>query len=498
MASTSPRLVLALAAVLLTVGLAGCIGDGADGGSSLPDETGDDVDGGGDADATGAVQGRVLDSDGFAVEEVHVAVIGADGFDRSNATGHFRIEEVPVGDHELRADHPDYATGKTVVTVAEDETATVEIVMPTKQTGDAGDRPHVHDFWDGRSEVQIMDETWPWGDGEDEVWSTYDMAQRNMNAEANSFCRDNSDDTDTASEARRIWLEPDGQLIWPGSGRIEVTPSWDEMENTGGGVRIAYSPPDNDTITVSPDLGNGEAHAIEIDPGMWDTGHQQFSLWRFWICTSGDGPLPPDNPVWPGDFYGRPTSILGPIHVTMTLHKGYEVPPEPPHPRFWANGSRLPVVNERTQTYGGSDTLYLDNAQAGRSVGDEFTVDPGQTLVPPGTSELRMRVEWDYDLDTPNNEPWSLTYRPADMHPRRAQEPGDLVAPEPVETGTDYREYVVPLKDEQTDAYYQDRSAWLFYLNLEGREDEDRFVNPCGVCGIDVTVSVTAVRSVEG
>ncbi|MBI2077029.1 MAG: hypothetical protein HYT80_01475 [Euryarchaeota archaeon] len=224
---------------------------------------------------------------------------------------------------------------------------------------------------------------------------------------------------------------------------------------------------------VSTPIKSGATFVADVTPYMWDSSHQVFTLWSMALCMRADNEE--------GQFF------VGKVHVDMKLVKGYDVTAEPPHPNFWANGTTYSVVNGPAKKYTSQTySLYKSGSNGA------FVVKPTSPhIVPPGTLELRARLEWKYSLAT-GTKAWSLTYRPANVNPYEAREDGVFKSVAPSEKGTTYRTYTIALKPEETDAFYQLRSNWYFFLNYEGEENDWYWVNSCG-CDVEVNLQVDAI-----
>lgn len=430
---------------------------------------------------TGALTGQVIDDAGFPLPDVHVALLDTARFQVTTGNGTFLFPDLPPQTYRLRADAEGYQSAESDVKVEPDRAVAVEVrMLPLADVG-AGYRPHMHDHWGPRTEITVIDQ---------EVELPGDGPAGVASQPYTTAC--------TGPNAVPLYLDEPNQLVVPGTGSLRVTIDWTDAQVPTQSMRFQYRGTNMSALEVTPDIPKATPHEIEVTRDNWDSSHQTFTLWAFGLCKPAE----------------LPRTATGTFHVKLDLVKapGHVPSVDEPHPRFWQDGDRLVIVEDKgydyaqlihsrdrpTQPFSGGTPYYT-----GR-----FTIFPGDgaahqgaaegVLVPPGTARLEARLEWTYsDVTRGEAKPWSLSYRSADRPPW-GLEPRDLVVPEPDEVAEGTKHYTIPVERGTTDAFYQKRSNWMFFFNLEGEEEADDYTSPCYPCGIEVRLTVHAVRDAEG
>ena len=477
------RILAILAAVGLVV--AGCLGGGtkseseaAESGGTLlvlDETTGENIT---LAAGMGAITGKVLDDAGTPLGGANVGLLATDLSARANKLGKFRILNISEGQYTLRAELNGYQALEEVITVKANTVLSVLLVLVPANDVGAGYRPHLHDYWADRSEVQVISKDFDWHEPYDKhrPYAGYDQVSRyyNLGSQAAGVnpCIYQGE---PYFNDRHIWFDDTAQLVWAGTGGMELTLRWAAADASPllDSLRFAYRAGSQKDYNISEPIKNGATIKVDVTPDMWDSSHQVFTLWSMVLCMRADN----EN----GQFF------IGRVHVDMKLHKGYDVTAEPAHPDFWGDGTTYSVVDGQVKKYTSQTySLYRTGSNGA------FVFKPASTkIVPPGSLELKVRLEWKYSLAT-GTKAWSLTYRPANVNPYEAREDGVFKSVPPSEKGTNFRLYVIPLKPEETDAFYQKRSNWFFFLNHEGEENDWYWVNHCG-CEIEVKLTVDAI-----
>lgn len=490
-----------LALVVLMAGaLAGCIGQGQKDAGMESAETGhvvvDDTDGTSVAvnvtNGTGAVVGRVQDDAGFPVAEAHAALYGTDFSARTNSTGWFHLDRLAPKSYALRVDHPSYrATEATVEIRAGNVTRVTVTLVPPADVG-AGYRPHVHDYWAGRTEVMVADrdvEFWPAQPGGPQQ-AALPYYQRAYQVVQSACVSGKNNEAQNGHTSAFHFDQPD-QLTWPGTGTISITVSWSSTDYLGADkVGVIWHGADRSNWSWSKGLRSGETLTIPVTPIEWDVPHQMFSLWDFRLCVAGKD----EGATAAGAFAGR--LFLGKYHVKMVLVRGTDPPLDPPHPLFWANGtSRQILVADRTFSCPGSPTSCYAPTTAGRGTQPASFRFSASELVPPATGYLRINLSWTYSLPA-FNQPLSVTYSAANVAPQQRNDVSKFEKMTPVAQTATSRSYIVALKPEQTDSFYQRISNWAFLWNVEGAESDPGYVHMCG-CDLKIHLEVAAHRDGE-
>lgn len=418
-------------ALLVLPALSGCIGGvpgaGQEGSAGEIDPASDDRRDRLEARGAGDVEGVVYDEIGVPVEEAHVTVLGTDNFTKTDQKGRFAFRSIPAGSYTLRVDAEGYESRETGFEVRVGNVTRVEVVVTVSASG-AGFKSHRHDMWDGQQQITIFD-----GQIEPEENPTYGLP--------NSLC------SYTYSTCSVPFRPGEGKLVLPGTDRIEVTVSWSDPQVDQAGVGIV--PADRTDAYTFAEKPSGSSWTIPVDPTMTDRGHQSFSLWRLFVYVEGTGNLyrtADDSKVVTGSF-----------DVTATIHKG-TIPIEPPHRTFWDGNTSMRLVNDDGEM--AHDTTFT-GAKEMPSEYYSWRL-PEDRIVPPRTDRLTVTLTWDPER-YPHRE-WSIALHPANVHPT-VYDTSDLLFPEGSSCGDGCREFEVGVLPEQTDAYYQSKSNWIFMLD---------------------------------
>lgn len=464
--------------VLVTLLFAGCAGTGDDfssleSGERPPDVTVDGQVVQGDA---GIVRGQVLSDAGLVVPDARVIIIGTGHDGTTDDQGRFEFTNVTAGTHLLRIEAKGFRAHESDITV--EAAAVLErtfTLVPLETTG-AGYRPHIHDYWGERSEITIFDEPF------DIRQSRVGSATADWNPQAN-YVSATVLYANLVYSGLRYWIPlPDDDpanpnIVFPGTGKVEVTFDWDDAPPMPPRYAFGYVPASDDDLVVLDAGGPGTTWTIDVEPGMTDAGHQTFSLWEFYVI--------PVNNVQDATNY-RPSLITETIDVRITVYKGYDVPVEPPHPEFWRDGDVLPLLNasDGQRTYTGSGVF------GGRPM---WGLAP-PTIVPPGTAKLVVEMTYAYSPATaePLDSEYVLYWNTGD-HNYMERPVSEWDTGPAAESGTGRAVYEIVLEPGQTDAFYQQKTAWRFAARIAG-EDPDVSPDKDNNRGRTFTLSVVAFR----
>lgn len=412
----------------------------------------------------GAIRGTVLSDQGAGLAGARVSVLDTDFFADTDKTGGFLFVNVSAGPKELFVQASGFEPYQvTVEVVAGNVTTHVAQMIPSVTAG-AGYRPHQHDFWQGRTQVDIMDDdvdlTKPHGNRGTTYSGAYAMVYR-----------PNSNGSDDG--VFRFGIPKRGEdvgMVYPGTKEVRVKFVWTSQQVTLDRLGLVYVHANSTSRVYLPLQASGQEWRIPTTPDMWDTGHQEFTLWQFYVYT-GNGLLQTPT-TW------KPGLVLGTIHVKMTVVKG-DLTFEPPHVDFWRGKSEL-VVRNRSVV----NTVTQALAQLGDPMDQYHMLALSQgVLVPPGTKRLKVEFWWEYGPtqgvntnDAPAYFDYVLTWRTG------AQDPGSTEFPEfkrkaPTSTGKGHKVYEIELAPGETDAFYQKKSVWRWKPSPAGFEDRYDYVD---------------------
>lgn len=476
--------------VMATAALAGCASGPQ---ANADDPTGDGL--GGTADervvdtdgnsptknGTGVLRGNVSNEAGAPLAGAHIAVLGTQLFSQTDAQGRFVIADVPAGEQSVRVNREGYLGFEKRVTIADGKALVLDIVLVDQSNRGAGFVEHTHNLWPETGRIMLFDGTAGYYSGPltggSDTGSTYHCGGFGLNA-GNCYV---------------VPLELDPfQLVPPGTDRIEVTVRWDE-EAPVREVFFHYQSAASSSWDAGTPVENGITTLVPVEPGVTDHGHQRWTLWQMKLMAySHIAGVAATNEAWNHE-------MVGDFDVTVEIVKG-DLPAEPPHRDFWKDGDTLLLTEDQETTVIGLPRTTRDPTVT--SCGDTaicFTL-PDGVVVPPGTTRLDVRLA--YSANTPAVNPYLtqkvLTFRPADGPPAEATlETIRTDAPTEQTKGDVF--WSLPVAPEETDAFYQKRSLWLFMLANEGYERERYFIEDCfhyvaGCGGSTYRLTVSAVN----
>lgn len=401
----------------------------------------------------GIVAGTVVNDAGFALKDVHVALVGSDFFGKTKKDGSFEFVNVSAGSWRLRVEASQFQSHEEDLVVRAGNVTKAHVVMvPVEETG-AGYRPHVHDFWLDQTEKTIMDED---VDLRKTTRNTGGVGGTSTQQTLSSvtYAAQNSSDN-----LYRIPLPGNGDppaLIFPGTKEVQVTVSWTSSSFTGTKVGLHYRTAGVGDTVWAGRKASGETWKISVVPEGWDTGHQRFSLWEFWV-------RPYQDPNDGANF--RPGVINGNFHVKVVVVKG-EIMAEPGHEDFWAAGSTYNVNKPEDRLGECNNAYHLTDRSWGNC-----KLAP-KNIVPPGTAKLVLESAWTYyQADGTASGDLVVVYRSPAQNPWKTHITEFQVATcQPPQAQKVKCEIV--LKKGETDAFYQKRSMWSFSMAARGHEKD--------------------------
>lgn len=464
--------------VVASLLLAGCTGGGGRQEAGQVMEVGDPLDPGAPAksaaaqagqagkDVPGDLVGQVVDDLNLTVAGASVAILGTQLRDRTNETGWFRLEGIAPGTHTLRVEAEAYQVLEEKVVIAAGLATTVQVLLLPDARG-AGYRPHLHDYWGTNTQLALVDMDFDPRDSADvglePLTRTYNTALYPNNG--GSIYIPIPEDTGGSRPP----------IVLPGTGSLDVTFTWDPLEVSVPRIGLTYRTAASTELVSLEAQASPASFALAVLPNQTDNGHQEFSLWEFYLTY--------DNS--PGVDY-RPSVVAGPIHITMTLNKDPSgLLYEPGHKDFWGDKTELDLAID-------PDTLFFPSSRVTVTAGSFIYLDEG-VLVPPGTTRLTVRFTWDDAGATiPGDKDMRFGWRTADQSPGKTRDPSQYYRDGETSCGDKCIAFDVPVESQQSDGYYQQVSNWAFYPYLGYEEDNGLNRNLEG--GIKVGLEVKVFR----
>lgn len=375
----------------------------------------------------GAVEGYTRDGDGGGVPiaKAHVFLIGTEIFTETDKSGRYLMGNVSANTYRLHVDAAKFASVEIEVPVIKGQRTWVNISLSRPNIESGGQVPHIHDEWGGEQVKTLFDGPVQPGSaivaGSPLWYSTNDLSQK-------------------------LFELPYGTLVLPGTARIEAILDWPQGTSspTEMGFNLATPGMRYDHFQLFH-RGPKKPFNFPILPNEADAAHQHATTWRFGIRN-----------------FGAEASNVE-VRVVIKIHKGL-VPYEPAHPLFWKGATELPLVAAYQRT---GDTYccysYYYPTQTW------WYPDAGR-MVPPGAAEIRGTYTWSGGVPTIN---WRPAYHSADMPP------GTWKKADGTLKGANTFEFVIPLKPEMTDSFYQKDSLWKF-SHIDDMPETVRANSPVG------------------
>lgn len=453
-----------LALVLLTGGLAGCMGGepkGETGESGGPQPsasvTYEDLPPTGTTGApgpeTGAIEGTVVDPIGIPVKDASVLVIGTSAFMSTNSTGGFRFNDLPPNTYTVRVDKTGFVSFEGPIEVIANKVAKPTITLTYPVNKQANDRPHFHDDWNGETEKTIMNgpitPTWSYQDPTGARTSgTATKAPVSVFVPGGTSRSEACPGYGGCTAALRL---PANAYVLPGSREIEITLTW-----TGTGVvrelGLTAQSPVNITAASYVPRESGKPFRIAIFPNEADFGHQKYTDWILNLITPISAPEQP---------FTSPLNLMGQIGVKVRVFKGV-VPYEPPHVDLWGNQTVLPIL---TSVSRGGTCLNCDYPQYHTdAMWALSSITPFTTRIPGDSKEVRGVLSWTGGGTGALATPWALVYRAANF-PSHSEYLSQYPKPDEVKASAGKYEFTIKLEEGEADQFYQKYSKWIFFID---------------------------------
>lgn len=407
----------------------------------------------------GSIEGLVCSDFDLPVGGAHIALLGTNFYADTDVKGIFQFSNVTVGPHVLRVEHDEFDVLEYALVAAADTRTLANLTLKSRNGSGPNERPHVHDAWGSKTVIPLWS-----GDVEFNQYDpTLGLADPKKKGGACLYAGDNLYSPNGALGEAYCFQEfflperPDGlpAIVVPGTNEIEIQVTWNPEQNHVPRVGIAYSSNviferfDPRPILAYP-RGNGETTHLRTNWDMTDQGHQEFTMWRFflYIPTGTSGTLPGASLT---------QLVQGPFHVEMKLHRGV-VPLEPSHRDFWGDQTKLEVLPAsqlnpycpfwEPQQF----ACHLPDPNVGWRLWNK--------MIPPETRWLEMTMQvQNPTMHLPAHD-WGLVYKPANKP--RTVPASDYVRAVPVDAGQNPLTYRVMVTPEETDQYYQLLSNWAF------------------------------------
>jgi hypothetical protein len=211
-----------------------------------------------------------------------------------------------------------------------------------------GAMPHMHDYWKGRERVTLMDNDVVIDAGMAMRYTFFDVLRGTPGVGGAQFTL------------------PDEQIVYEGTGKMEVTLTWTDATITGTG--LSYRSPASPQFAQPKDMKSGAPLSFEVTPDMCDMPHSKTSAWSFLVMPDQSGQV-----------------VFGKIHVRIDVLRMRDITLFPAHPDFWHGAHELTIFK------GSGSSTQSDFANQFVSFVTKSAVDDGvraQALVPMETMSM--------------------------------------------------------------------------------------------------------------
>lgn len=275
---------------------------------------------------------------------------------------------------------------------------------------------HIHDYWGGRGQVTVLDESW-----EGSRWSCGGCSTGGM-----QFA-----DTRPA----------EGAIVPQGTRWVNGTFTIDDPDHQYTGLELWVKTAQDVELRRWGPLESGVPFSIETTQEANDPPHYVLSLWQFAVVALG----------------GDQVTAGGSMAWSVEAVRGLPLVPYPPHPDRWGSATELDLL----QDGGGTQLTYVlevpeygTNINCNNGCPGLHTL-PSGTVVPHDTGrvEVRLRVTegapaglglWVHGADT-----WEFTRVEGAM-----ATPGETL-------------YTIPIEGSMADSPYAPQSLWEFQVWLD-------------------------------
>lgn len=316
-------------------------------------------------------------------------------------------------------------------------------LLPGNGTDADAVRPHVHDRWEGQAEKVVFDDVVSTGSS-----TQVEPGQTVLDA---FFCA-------FTCSATADFALPEGEIVPPGTSEVEVSATWgaDDPAYSGTQAALRWQAANMSEWRTEDLEASGHTWTINTTVEMADEGHAQFSLWRFGFFICGQ--------VQEYCFMPRMASQEMDIQVTIVARRVEgELPLEPPHPDWWANGTVRDVWTAEGQ---GSEVgaVFFSIGTDGNT--GEFADGEEHDVVPPGTRLLALVVNWTNDGAAADAAP----VRPYAAWSNQGGFFGEFNEWEPQVAEPGHYVFTLPVTERMVDGMYAEESRWAFFTFFDGED----------------------------
>lgn len=288
-----------------------------------------------------------------------------------------------------------------------------------------GAMPHIHDYWKGRERVTVLDQDVSVDPQTAVFWAAFSTYLQHTPSAGGAFVQ-----------------LPAGQLVFEGTGQLDITLTYTDPAMTG--LHFAYRHAGTDEFSKWVETPSGKTASIPITADMTDMPHSKESRW-IWLFETA-------NP------YG---AAIGKFHIKMDIVKMRDVRLFPAHPDFWHGATSLELVRASGTAKSSQTSPRFVERIVNPLQPPDGIIGEGR-VVPMETKELVVNVTLkSVNPSTLTVDHLHLYVHTADSFESQFREVDNAKA---IKT-TDGKSWSwrIPVLMNQTDNPYAEKSAWDYY-----------------------------------
>lgn len=342
---------------------------------------------------------------------------------------HAKLRTLPLAALLLSAAFAGCLGGDEAPAPAADEVATNDTLPEApvddgteEMETDLGHMPHLHDYWQGKERMNIMDA---------------DVQVDQFDAIAFTFF---NTFRGTPGVGGTLFRLPEGSLVFEGTGKMEIVPSWSDATVTGAALR--YRSPASESFSEPLPLVQGQPLVIDITPEMTDMPHDKESRWIFLLVPAQAG-----------------QAIVGKVHMRIDIVRVRDIALFPGHPELFHGEHTLTLF----EGVASSSSQNFATRIAGFATDNEMESGVRSSKVVP-METLTMTANVTITSSTSNvGEVSNVTflYKPAGSWRHRAAQ---VLA---ADATTGAYQFAWPVEMSETDSPYAKTSQWTFDLRIQ-------------------------------
>ncbi|MFA5862672.1 MAG: hypothetical protein WDA16_13355 [Candidatus Thermoplasmatota archaeon] len=318
-------------------------------------------------------------------------------------------------------------------------------------TVDTGHMAHMHDYWQGRERVTLMETDLQVDVPTAMMFTFFDLSRG------------------TAGVGGVSVNLPDEQIVFEGTGKMEFTATWTDPTITGMG--LTYKTAASPSYGAPKDITSGTPAVIVVAPDMTDMPHSKTSRWGFLLAPDKAGEV-----------------IYGKIHVKVDIVRMRDITLFPGHPELFHGLHTLELWKGSASS--SQTTFVTQGANAiTKSPGQDDTLQ-SKVVVPMETLNMTANLT----VKTVNSDVGKMTnltflVKAANTNRYLAAK---LIG---VDAATNTYRYAWMVDMRMTDSPYAKESSWRFDVQVDTDPSQGTFNSQCGGCSnakIDYDLEVIA------